>query len=253
MSLIIPKEIIDGITFEANYDIYKDTLLRLDTKRFRGLGDDNVEKFIRHASKYAEEIELTYVNDIAYLMMMMSYLGSTFYEDFRYSKLVSCLNNKNDFEDYRIEKTREEFIKIGDQFLGKRLSKYIKALSKFVDSVLPKIDDNSIEINELPHKLIGCFETNVISEQQAWFSDKLVSCGDIAAKELKIETDRGQKICTSLAFWLGAGFYKDPLYPWVADKTSDQNMTDDERIDNLKAFAKKRLMLQIQSWEKING
>lgn len=249
MSLVIPKEVIDGITFEANYETYVDTLLRLDKKRFRGLGEEHTEKFILHAVDYADRVGLTYVNDIAYVMMIMSYLGSYFYEDFRYQALTAQLEKEATLDDYRVETAREEFIKIGSKFIGKGMSYYKSALEEFLQKLLPDFENGAIRTDDLPERLVDCYKTKIIEEQRKWFAEKLINNGKIAAHELCIFSEEGIRICIVLSFWLGVGFYKDPLYPWVRDMLANNSASIDERIAELSVFAKKRLALQLKQLE----
>ncbi|MDN3710744.1 hypothetical protein QWZ10_00880 [Paracoccus cavernae] len=92
MSLILSAAVLDEIRFEANYDSYDSMLMRLDPIRFRGLGQAHREVFIRHAVTVCDEWQLHFVEDVAYVMFVMSFLGSHFHQDMRYQ---FCVPNWN--------------------------------------------------------------------------------------------------------------------------------------------------------------
>ena len=119
MSLSVPTAVIEAIRFEANYDAYDSMLMRLDPVRFRGLGPENREKFIRHAVNVCDGWRLHFVNDVAYVMFVMTFLGSYFYEDVRYKELAIELTTSLDGADTRIEQFRSRFIMIGKRSSGR--------------------------------------------------------------------------------------------------------------------------------------
>ena len=77
----------------------------------------------------------------------------------------------------------------------------------------------------------------------------LASYGRKVSAGLKMEDAHGTNICALLGFWLGSGFYKDPLYPWIHDVIVEHKSPSD-RSHALYEYAIHRLKKQIATLEK---
>ncbi len=244
MSLIIPTSVIEEIRFAANYDSYVVALMRLDPARFRGLGPDHTEAFVRHATGYCDTIGLNYTNDVTYVIFLMTYLGSHMIEDFRYAQITSILNETPEGFDDRIDRARLAFMAFGDRFIGKGMSLYAADLAHFEKTVLPRIPtlhhDGLIDALVSGH---GGRSFSLQPAQRAAFHAHATAA--VAALGLRDPTAHG--LCLALGYWLGCGFYKDPLYPWVRDKAK---AGDAQAIAD---YAKHRLTAQLRMMGGQNG
>lgn len=214
MSLSVPNSVIDAIRFEANYGTYDSMLMRLDPVRFRGLGANNREKFIRHAVTVSDEINLHFVSDVAYLMFVMTFMGSYFYEDMRYSGLAAELSHVEYGADTRIERFRARFVEIGRKFIGRGMKFYLSDLDYFRGAVLPDI--NYLDASQV----IVALAASHSQRSYAISPDHhrlYLQQADAAVEGLGFGGADDLKLCVVLGYWLGSGFWKDPLYPWVKE------------------------------------
>lgn len=215
MSLILSAAVLDEIRFEANYDSYDSMLMRLDPIRFRGLGQAHREVFIRHAVTVCDEWQLHFVEDVAYVMFVMSFLGSHFHQDMRYQFLRAELERTPEGADDRIERLRERFITIGARFIGPRMVLYRRDLSYFRDHILPGSRGFSSE------KMLAELTASHAERSYDLHPDQralYLRQAQMAAAGLGFGDAEGLTLSVALAYWLGTGFWKDPLYPWVAEK-----------------------------------
>lgn len=214
MSLSVPDAVLDAIRFEANYETYDSMLMRLDPIRFRGLGPENRERFIRHAVAVCDRWQLHFVNDVAYVMFVMTFLGSYFYEDMRYAGLAAELAPTSDGADTRIERLRSRFIAIGQRFIGHDMALYRHDLEYFRDNALPAAKDfDAARMLAALTTSHGGRSYTPTPDQQALYLQQ----AQAAVEGLGFEDPEGLKLCTALGYWLGGGFWKDPLYPWVPE------------------------------------
>lgn len=244
MSLSVPAAVLDAIRFEANYDTYDSMLMRLDPIRFRGLGAENREKFIRHAVAVCDEWQLHFVNDVAYVMFVMTFLGSYFHEDIRYKGLAAELIPTSDGADTRIEQLRSRFIMIGKRFIGHDMAIYRRDLGYFRDNVLPAAKDfdaagmlTALTMSHGDRSYAPTPDYRALYLRQA----------QVAVKGLGFEEPDDLKLCAALGYWLGGGFWKDPLYPWVPE------MVASDGASGLTNYALRRLDRQLKPREDKNG
>jgi hypothetical protein len=235
------KEVLDIYT---HHEIYQNMLLELDSHRFRGLGHPHLQNFIRHGLQYGKATELLYINDIAYVLYIMSFLGSYFYEDFRYQAIHKILNNTANVTATRMEKARDQFIEICDIAIGEEQKHYRQALQTF-HSKIESINIATLTVDDAMNILDQSWNNLTIDEYQI-VSQALIKDAYTAAKTLQIESESGISLCFILGFWLGSGFYKDPLYPWVRAVNADYGSGHQIglRIKNIADYAIKRLKKQ---------
>lgn len=244
MSLSVPTAVLEAIRFEANYDTYDSMLMRLDPIRFRGLGPDNREKFIRHAADVCDRWQLHFVNDVAYVMFIMTFLGSYFHEDMRYKGLAAELASISDGADTRIERLRSRFIMIGQRFIGPDMVLYRRDLSYFRDSVLPAAKD--LDAAQMLAALTASHSERSYApttNQQALYLQQAQE----AADGLGFKGPDDLKLCAALGYWLGGGFWKDPLYPWISKVSAADG------APGVASYALRRLDRQLKPREDRNG
>ncbi|MCO5065679.1 MAG: hypothetical protein M9924_14870 [Rhizobiaceae bacterium] len=217
MALKISPEVLDEIRFEANYETYDGILMKIDPDRFRGLGEENREAFIRHATTCCDGWEIPYIDDVAYIMFVMTYLGSFFHEDPRHSFIGVVLPDIPEAADYRIRDLRDRFIAFGDRFIGEGLELYHQDLDQFRQSLLPDLDRHSASRTlSMVTRCHGERSYDLSREDHA----ARMQQAEIGAHRLGLEGDRGLQLSVLLGYWLGSGFWKDPLYPWIPEKAA---------------------------------
>lgn len=244
MSLSVPTAVLEAIRFEANYDTYDSMLMRLDPIRFRGLGPENREKFIRHAVTVCDRWQLHFVNDVAYVMFVMTFLGSYFHEDMRYKGLAAELTPTFDGADTRIEGLRSRFITIGQRFIGSNMTIYRRDLGYFRDKVLPAVKD--FDAAQMLAALTATHgERSYVPspDQQALYLRQ----AQTGIEGLGFDGSDALKLCTALGYWLGSGFWKDPLYPWVSEVAASGG------APGVMNYALRRLDIQLKPREDRNG
>ncbi|AGT11032.1 hypothetical protein [Paracoccus aminophilus] len=244
MSLKISTEALDEIRFEANYDTYESMLMRLDPTRFRGLGPKNREAFIRHAVKTCDTWQLHFVNDVAYVMFVMSFLGSYFHEDIRYLGLTAELETIPDGADTRIERLRSRFIALGERFIGRDMALYRRDLAYFSDKILPEA-----RRYDAPSMLAALTASHGARSYELHSAQGSVYLQQAQAASAGLGFDGGEglTLATAFAYWLGTGFWKDPLYPWIPEKAAQGGETA------VMAYALHRLKRQLTLSEGSDG
>jgi hypothetical protein len=67
-----------------------------------------------------------------------------------------------------------------------------------------------------------------------------------SAKTLNVDNPLGHATCLCLALWLGKGFFKDPMFPWISDVAGRDYPNSTERAKALFDYAQKRLVRLLQ-------
>lgn len=88
---LLTEDLKANLRFAENFARHKTYLLEIDRKRFRGLGEAYTQGFVRHAIGLADHLRFPYIEDTQYIMFVMTFLGSYFYEDPRYKPLADTL------------------------------------------------------------------------------------------------------------------------------------------------------------------
>ncbi|MET3601899.1 hypothetical protein [Martelella mangrovi] len=241
MAYVIGEEMLDAIRFEANYWRYKDALLAIDVHRFRALGDVHTETFIRHAVTWSADNGITYLNDTAYVMFLMLHLGSFFYEDPRYAAITTILSQEPEFCDDRTDRARRVFIAGSKTLRGEDGARQQKALDRFVREEQHRFNDDTVNLHQAAEFLRGLFpgDTAIASDD---VERKLCAAAREAGEALGLAGNRAEKACLAVGFWLGTGFYKDPLYPWIRDLTANRSLMPEDRLRIFVGYARKRLL-----------
>ncbi|WP_208352767.1 hypothetical protein [Pseudaestuariivita rosea] len=250
MELVLSNNIKSSLRFASNYQLHKKYLLDLDKTRFIGLGQKNTQTFVRHAMLVSDQLKFHYVEETQYIIFLMYFLGSYFYIDPRYTRIANILKKEPQGNDQRILDCHEVFSDFAKTYLGNDLSIYRQALEKFSDLMSTHAEQEN--------RTQTCFEAffkcyDLSSETQDEFPTfEMLDHAKSAAKVLGIETENGIAICLALSFWMGTGFYDDPLYPWVQDKANQIEDSSSQREIILLEYAQKRMKRQITALKGLN-
>lgn len=227
-----------AIRFETNYTHHFDSLLRINAKRFRGLGDEHCRAFVAHAARTGDELRLNRLDSVAYLMFLMNWLGSHFLHDPRYTA-VSAVLQSDTSEEERVSIARDGFLTIAAQHIGERGEIVVNRVAK-----LPTFEALVTDTTQSHHKLHDALldTWDIHGEARAAYprgelEDDVIQ----SARALGIDSPLGRRICLVLTFILGARFHADPLYPWVRDKTDAARKDGASPEDALLDYAKKRM------------
>ena len=74
-----------------------------------------------------------------------------------------------------------------------------------------------------------------------------LSQAQASSEGLGFEGPEDMKLCTTLGYWLGGGFWKDPLYPWVSEMAVSNGAL------GVMNYAIRRLDRQLKPREGRNG
>jgi hypothetical protein len=231
------------IRFQSVYIKLKDTLAIINKNRFVALGDQHCEKFVRHGLNYADEIELTEVSNVAYILFLMSYLGSFFYEDPRYEILASSLKQQT-AEEIKITEAREIFMALSRQYIGNNGEIFREVLSNF-QNLTHIVSNDEVSFTNCHDEILKQYPFTDL-DRTVYPREKLEQNSIKAAETLGISTPLGTKTCLVLSFALGIGFANDPLYPWVKDKIKEGKKGQQTAELLLYQYALKRMNIMIK-------
>lgn len=239
MSLRIASDKIESIRYQAHRPDLIAAMQRLDEHRFRGLGPARTETFVRHGWETAQRLGLLYVNDAAYVLFLMTFLGSYFLEDFRHAGLARVLQEPDPGEapgfDTRIRRAREAFIRFGDRRIGPKAAIYLAEVGRF-SAALARHETLATDV--MLETLLRCHGAEVrLTEPQRWM---LLAEAQASAEALGLDQDQGDALALALRWWLGARFEDDPLFPWVRDVTA-READPEARTRALRDYAQRRL------------
>ncbi|MDO5642215.1 MAG: hypothetical protein Q4G26_07490 [Paracoccus sp. (in: a-proteobacteria)] len=246
--IILDRSTVTELQLNTHYEIYRNKLMKIDYKRYRGLGEVNLRRFIHHGTRYGLDAKLPTVRDIACVIYLMSQIGSYFYEDPRFVHLHRILQDHASENPARLQRVTRAFDEMLDHYPSLDTKNIGATLAAYRDRVnaLPASVDHA-EIVSVWATSIGVKRPDDVAILQRVFPAHARQ----AARYLGVTQEEGERICLNLALWLGIGFYKDPVYPWIRDvpgkesgeaaKTQALRVYVDKRFENqLKAFAELR-------------
>jgi hypothetical protein len=246
VSLRIAREQIESIRYDTHKPDLVAAMQRLDPHRFRGLGPERTEAFVRHGWETAQRLGLLYVNDAGYILFLMTFLGSHFLEDFRHAELARILREPDPDEapgfDTRIRRARTVFIAFGDRRIGPRATIYLADLERFA-AWLGRA--NKLEADAMLEVLPRCHGgTEVhLTDQERW---TLLTEAQASADALGLDRHEGEAIALALRWWLGVRFEADPLFPWVRDVTA-RSSDAGARTRALRDYALRRMSVVMRA------
>ena len=235
----IGREQLESIRYQIHQDDLAAAMQRLDPHRFRGLGPARTEAFVRHGWDTAQRLGLLYVNDVGYVLFLMTFLGSHFLEDFRYADIARILQEQGSKApglDTRIRRAREAFIAFGDRRIGPKSTIYLADIGRFSAWLT---DTKKLETDAMLEVLPRCHGSMEVrlDEQQ---KRMLLAEARGSAHVLGLDQDEGDAIALALRWWLGVRFEEDPLFPWVRDVTARESNAE-TRTRALRDYATRRL------------
>lgn len=241
MALVISPEQIAEIRYQTHRPVFGDAMMRLDERRFRALGPDVMERFCRHGWRAAEALGLRYVNDITYVLFLMTFLGAHFLDDFRFEAIAAPLKAKPaGGMDYRVRDARRAFLAFGEGYIGPEGAFYRADLGRFLDWVA----EAEPSADEMVDGLAACHGEGGI-EIPPDARARLKREGTESAAALGLDPARGPVLALALRYWLGLRFEADPLYPWVVDVTARES-SPKGRTDALRRYALKRMRAELR-------
>ncbi|MEM9696623.1 MAG: hypothetical protein AAGA56_29045, partial [Myxococcota bacterium] len=167
MPLRISSEVLAQVAEVDDWLRYREVLYRIDYARFRGLGERHNKRFVQHATSTADELRLLYTTDVAYLMFLMSYLGSHFLVDPRYRALAAVFQESCPTGiDTRTERARTLFIRAAEQMLGPDLRDRHRALSRVMEQ-MDHLMEPSTSVTDVYDFLAGLYSFE--DEEEAVF------------------------------------------------------------------------------------
>lgn len=204
------------LQFFGNYPAYSDYLVRLDANRFRGLGDVHTVSFVRGATIFASKAALNYREDVEYVMFLMYFLGSNFYEDPRYSFIASPFFDDGIDTAEKVRVAHKLFIGFARRFIGDDLSIFRNAFQSFHFQAERISGGRGVPEDYLEALFISYHFTD--AERRIFPAQTMLdnAVGDAQVLGLAPDSD-SFSLCLCLALWLGTGFGRDPLFPWVRD------------------------------------
>jgi hypothetical protein len=239
---VISDRIKDEIRFQSNYLHLKGTLLLLNRDRFTALGDTQCQIFVRHAIKVGDGFHLGRMDSAAYLLLLMSFLGSWFHTDPRYAAITDALAQPG-AETTKIAGARAAFMHHADHYIGEHGEISAKILAGYQPQ-LDQVTDTRTSLTQLHQMLIdGCPFT--AADRAAYPQQGFEAEAANAAAHLGLDQVLGAKVCLVLTFMLGRQFFDDPLYPWVRDKIAEANKNGADPARHLFDYAVKRMRLTI--------
>lgn len=220
-------------------DYFEDVLSKIDQKRFRGLGQTHTRAFINHGITFCESQKFRGTDEFSYIMFLMTILGSYFFEDPRYRNICEPIYLNPDAAYDRIDMVRMRFADFVKRNVGENYEILHESIHQF-NTISQDRDEDEIDhmtaIEDLKSSFLGAREMH----DKDW--DVFMNTGvKPSMKELNVKLSYSAYICTSMAFCLGTGFYKDPLYPWIQDKVN-AGESEMVRMRSIAEYAQKRMV-----------
>lgn len=203
------------IRFETNYQHHVKSLEMINKPRFRALGDDHCRAFITHAADMGDRMKFDQLGSVAYLMFLMTWLGSHFMSDPRHGAIQQALA-AHDTEEERMENARAAFLPFAEKHVGDKgeiLTERIAAL----EDLKPLAQDQTPQgFAKLHDALLDTFKITG-ADRDAYRREAIEQQAVASAVALDIDTGLGRNLSLVLTILLGTRFHTDPLFPWVPD------------------------------------
>lgn len=246
---LLTEDLKANLRFAENFARHKTYLLEIDRKRFRGLGEAHTQGFVRHAIGLADHLRFPYIEDTQYIMFVMTFLGSYFYEDPRYKPLADTLALARAETSNRIDALHQEFVRFSNTYLSDDLSIYRAALTTFFEG-LDNVNQADLQFAQVLDLFFHAYRNADLARDQ-FPVDAMTAHAREGARFLSIETPSGTALCLALALWMGSGFYKDYLYPWSRDCLANTQANSLPREMALRNYAIKRLRRQLAALKSV--
>lgn len=214
-------------------------LVQFDEDRFRKLGPDHARAFVRCAIVTGDGHAFEFLEEYEYLLRIMSVLGTHFLEDPRYAPIARVLARDDRPSSHRVHASHKLIRRVSDRFIGPQFSLARPALHRFHQTIEATGADSLTD-----HAVLQAFAQAYLltDAEQAWLvPEQSGHAARMAAFALDIDTEHGRAVCLALALWLGSGFWRDPLYPWVAAIPAGTAGGASEKAEALAAYATRRM------------
>ncbi len=236
----------DSIRFETNYAHLSRSLLHINARRFRALGDNRCRQFVSLGLELGDTLDLTRIGSVAYLLYLMQWLGSSFHTDPRYATIHEPLRSRGAETD-RVDAARDAFMAFADKHIGENAEILTARLAR-LDELEQLVFDQKISHSALHDQLLAMWKIDEAEEgyERAFIEAKTVEM----SKDLNADTETGRRTCLLLSFILGVRADRDPLFPWISDAAKAAQDTNEAVDRALFSYAKKRLEATLRSSNK---
>ncbi|MCU0911501.1 MAG: hypothetical protein MUE98_09210 [Rhodobacteraceae bacterium] len=251
MTVVLPSAVRDSLRFADNYRRHRDYLMQLDRVRFRALGEANLRAFVREGVTLADHVGAEYVEEAQYILFVMSGAGTHFMSDPRLGPFAEALTGPPVPGLSRTEALHRAVSEFALEFVGRDFALYAGALEAFsrmagpamraadpVAACLEAVCRAYGFIPDLPRRL----PARMMAERAA-----------ASAAALGLAGPQATALCLGLGFWLGTGFDRDPLYPWVRAKVDGAGPSPAARLAALEAYTARRLGRQLRHLKERTG
>lgn len=218
----------------------------LTPKRFRAIGPEGQDEFLRHLMRRAAKLGVTAYSEIAYLGCLMQNFGCwldidpTYHRMNRYLSAPELKNNPHRID--LLHQERAIFVKscVGERGETElRCRREIMADFAALNGQYSQMDRGTI-VAMMRSKTPERFEYSGIQA----ISD-LLRESERLASSFALEKEWHLAAFASLAYALGIGFFDDPFYPWARQFLVDTESSADKRMTRLMQYAEKRLRKSI--------
>ncbi len=213
-----------------------DWLPRADPVRFRGFNRERRQVLAAHAVKEGRAFGLSFKEEYAYFLYMMTFLGGWFHtapQFGHFSRLLSAEAGT------RYLDLKRNFPKVYHKRFGHmgKPSEVMEHLKQRVDACLARggwaglTDENIAGITQEIERRLGWKETEVAIVR---------ADADAQAAEIGLETPLGREVHYLLWLIVGPHYLTDPLFPW-AGEVFEAGETPDAAIMAVAQFGFRRL------------
>ncbi len=249
--LVIRSEQLNALARVARVD-YENSLIR-HFRRFYPVesehaGAEQVRKLIRYGIDRAMVHGYASQREIALYINLMLILGCDFDRDPQYPWAAAQLNDISIEDDFaRIQRVFQTTIDYLGKTSGAGNEYLFRALARMREYDLGAVPQSSgIQLQE---DLLNALETFYPEKYASHSRDELIALIRRTAEDsldYGIREAPGRVIYTTLAFMLGAGIHRDPMYPWAGATLTDRAIPgENARVELLhrKSVAYVNLML----------
>lgn len=197
------------------------------------LGEKQVRKVINYGIERAHKHRLDTEESVFWYLSLMFMLGSDFDEDEQIPWVRPLLSLPGDAVT-RVLRVYDEAMRYFGRIHGENDREHIRGVlrarrqdfCKLEQRLKPDYDASMIRLlkNLQPLKCKELGEDGIID---------FIHRGIRSAKLIRVTTQKGFALHTVLRFYLGEGYYNDPLYPWTGNLSDGVTANESEFVENL--------------------
>lgn len=223
----------------------------LTPRRFRAIGKNQQENFLRHLMVRSEKLRITKYSEIAYLGCLMQAFGCWFDVDPSYYRINRFITDPEYNENpHRVDLLHQE------------RENYLKSCVGEDGEIRLRHQRNIMVRLSALHGGYEVMNRTMIADMiRRDTPEKFTFLGREAVSKLFVESERLSRemgflkewhtaSIAALAYALGVGFFNDPFYPWVRQKLFDRGSDADDRMMCVMQYAEKRLRKSVMEAEK---